>query len=57
MKLVQHNEYIITIMDTDGLVLKHQGISSHITEYAPMRFQLFWGEHIEAKWHLYVAVN
>ena len=27
-------------MNTDNLVLKHQGISSHNAEKAPMRFQL-----------------
>ena len=29
MKLVQYNEYLISIVDTDALVLQHQGISSH----------------------------
>ena len=48
MKLVQHNKYLVSIRDTDGLVLKHQGIkaqgiSSHSAEYAHIRFQLFWG--------------
>ena len=31
----------IGIVDTDGLVLKHQAISSHSAETAPMHFQLF----------------
>ena len=30
-------------MGTDGLVLQHQGISSHSDESASMRFQLFKG--------------
>ena len=30
-------------VDTDGLVLKHQGISSYSVEYAPMHFQFFMG--------------
>ena len=30
-------------MDTDGLVLKHQGISSYNAEYAPMQSQLLMG--------------
>ena len=29
MKLVQYNECLISIVDADGLVLYHQGISSH----------------------------
>ena len=29
MKLVQYNEYCINIMETDGLVIYHQGVSSH----------------------------
>ena len=29
MKLVQYNECLISIVDTDGLVLYHQGISNH----------------------------
>ena len=35
MKLVQYNEYLVSIVDTDGLVLKHQAISSYSAEYAP----------------------
>ena len=30
-------------MDTDGLVLKHQSISNHSTEYAPMGFLFIVG--------------
>ena len=41
MKVVHDNEYLISTVDTDGLVLEHQGISSHNAEFTPMRFQLF----------------
>ena len=37
---MQYKEYLITTVDTDALVLKHQGISSYSAEYAPMHFQL-----------------
>ena len=43
MKLVEWNKYLISIVDTDGLVLQHQGISSHSADYAPMRFPVFRG--------------
>ena len=43
MKLVQYNEYLISIVDTDGLVLLHQDISSHSADYAHMRFPVFKG--------------
>ena len=43
MKLVQCNEYLVSIVDTDGLVLQHQDISSQSAEYTPMVFQLFMG--------------
>ena len=43
MKPVQNNEYIVSTVDTDGLVLQHQGISSYSAEYEPMCFQLFMG--------------
>ena len=43
MKLVQHNEYLVSIVDTGGLVLHHQGISSYSAEYASMHFQLLMG--------------
>ena len=39
MKLVWYNEYLVSTMDTDRLVLKHRGISSNSVEYAPMCFQ------------------
>ena len=41
MNVAQYNEYLISTVDTDGLVLKHQAISNHSTEYALMYFQLF----------------
>ena len=40
-KLVQYNGYLVSSVDTDGVVLWHQGISSYCSEYAPMHFQLF----------------
>ena len=43
MKLIQYNECLVRIVDTDGLVLEHQGISSHSADYAPMRFPVFKG--------------
>ena len=43
MKLVQYNEYLVNTVDTDGLVLKHQGISRYSVEYTPICFQLFVG--------------
>ena len=43
MKSVQYNEYLVSTVDTDGLVLKHQAISSHCADNAPMHFQLFMG--------------
>ena len=38
MKLVQYNECLISIVDTDGLMLLHPAISSHSAYYAPMYF-------------------
>ena len=43
MKLVQYNECLFSIVDTDGLVLYHQGISSNSADYATMRFPVFKG--------------
>ena len=31
-----YNEFSVRIVGTDGLVLKHQGISTHSVEYTPM---------------------
>ena len=39
--MVQCNEYLVSTVDTDALVLKHQAICSHSAEYAPKLFQLF----------------
>ena len=41
MKLIQSNEYLVSTVDTDGLVIQHQSISSHSAEYTSMRFLLF----------------
>ena len=41
MKLVQYNECLISIVDTDGLVLYHQGISNHSADCSPMHFPVF----------------
>ena len=41
MKLVQYNKCSVSIVATDGLVLQHQGISSHSADYTPMRFPVF----------------
>ena len=43
MKLIQYNEYSVSAFVADGLVLQHQGISSHIAEYIPMCFQRYMG--------------
>ena len=43
MKLYKYNEYSISTVATDGLVLQHQGISSHSADYAFMRFLVFKG--------------
>ena len=41
MKLVQFIEYLVSTVDTDGLVPEHQGSSSYRAEYTPMYLQLF----------------
>ena len=43
MRLSNKKVYLVRTVDTDDLVLKHQGISSHSAEYAPMCFPLFMG--------------
>ena len=43
MQLVQYDEYLVSTVATDGLVLLHQGISSYSDEEAPTHFQLFMG--------------
>ena len=43
MKMLQLIDCLISTEDTDGLVLWHQGISSHSADYAPMRFPVFKG--------------
>ena len=39
MNLVQYNEYLVSTVDTDGLLLQRQGISSYSAEYAAICFQ------------------
>ena len=39
MKLFQYNNYLVSTVDTDGLVLYHQGISCYSAENAPISFQ------------------
>ena len=55
MKLAQYNGYSISTVDTDDLVLQHQGISSYSAQYAVMRFKvdttfsnfyLFWADSV-----------
>ena len=41
MELAQYHEYSVSTVDTEGLVLEHQGISSHSAEYVLMRFLAF----------------
>ena len=43
MKLVECYAQLISTVDTDGLVLEHQGISCHSAEYTLMRFLVFMG--------------
>ena len=41
--MARYNEYLISTLDTDGQILKYQGINSHSTEYTPMCFMLLMG--------------
>ena len=44
MRLIKYNEYSVSTVATDGLVLKHQAISNHSADYVVhMCFQLFMG--------------
>ena len=43
MKLAQYNGYLVSTIDTDDLVLQHQGISSYSADYASMCFRLLMG--------------
>ena len=43
MKLVKYNNYSFSIVDTDGLVFWHQGISGYDVAYARLRCHLFMG--------------
>ena len=40
---VQYNEYVISIVDADGLVLYHWGISPHNVDHELMLFHLLMG--------------
>ena len=40
MKLVHNNQYLVSTVDTDNLMLEHQSHSSHCAEYTPMCFQM-----------------
>ena len=48
------NIYLVSTVDTDGLVLKHQGISSCSAEYTSMHFQLFMGKDLKK---LFIAIS
>ena len=43
MNIFECSTYSVSPVGNDGLVLKHQGISSHRAEYTPMDFQVFRG--------------
>ena len=43
MKMVQYNEYLVSIADTDGLMLQHQGFSSYSAEHISVCLPLFMG--------------
>ena len=43
MKLGKYNDYSVSTVDTDALVLKHQGISSHSADYISMWLPQFMG--------------
>ena len=70
MNLVQHTEYLVSTVDTDGLVLQHQdissyhAISSYSAEYVPMHSQLFIGytqikaqQHFQHQLKCYLAIQ
>ena len=37
--VLKYNWYFASTVDTESLVLKHQGISSYSTDYEPTNFQ------------------
>ena len=57
MKLVQWNDYFVSIGGTDGTVHGHQNISSHRAEFVP------WGHQLISKikscwvWFTYNNIN
>ena len=38
MKLFQYNEYLVSTMDDDALVLNHQGINGYSAKNVSLRF-------------------
>ena len=46
MKLIQHNEYLISTVAIDGLVLQDQSRSSNAADYTPKCFQSFMGQYL-----------
>ena len=36
MESIQYNDCLFSTVDTDGLVLEHQGISSNSADYTPI---------------------
>ena len=42
MKLMKCNRYLVSTIDTDGLVLQHQGISSQSAEYVTYVSSCIW---------------
>ena len=43
MKLAECNAYLVSTVATDGLVLKHQGVSNHSAENTLVHFKMFMG--------------
>ena len=41
MKQFQYNDCLVSIVNTDGLVLLHQGLSSNSDDYASMCIPVF----------------
>ena len=44
MKQFQYNDCLVSIVNTDGLVLLHQGLSSYSDDYASMCIPVFKSE-------------
>ena len=43
VKLIKYNNYFVNTVDTDSLLLWHQGISSLSVDYVSMCFHVFMG--------------